>query len=406
MKYLVMLGDGMGDRPVAALGNRTPLQAAETPCMDRLAREGDCGLVRMLQPGLPLGSDVANLAVLGYAPEKYYTGRSPIEALGIGVDIGEEDMVFRTNLVHTRGEGAEEIMVDHSSGKITDGEGAELFAFLQKEFGGGEFDFYFGASYRGVMIWRGGRRLVGKDLRLAPPHDILERRVADYLPAGEGSERLWALAERAAKLLPSQPVNAARAARGERIANRIWFWGEGTKPGLSSFFEAYGVRGAMVTAVPLLAGIANGTGMRLMHVEGATGDINTNYEGKAAAAIRAFSEGAELVFIHVEAPDECGHDGNAEEKALSISYIDARILAPVTEWLERSGEDYGVLLLPDHATPICERTHTLDPIPFVRWFRGRTPGHPAASYCEADAARTGLSVPRGTELIASFLSVK
>lgn len=405
MRYLVMLGDGMGDRPVAELGDRTPLQAAEKPVMDRLAREGDCGLVQMLKAGLPLGSDVANLAVLGYAPEKYYTGRSPIEALGIGVDVGAEDMVFRCNLVNTRGTGADEVMVDHSSGKITDEEGGELFRFLQERFGGGEFDFYFGASYRGVMIWRGGRDKCA-DLRLAPPHDILEQKIADHLPAGRGSDVLWELCREAAKLLPDQPVNRARREAGKREADRIWFWGEGTRPALSGFFDAYGVQGAMVTAVPLLAGIANGTGMRLMPVEGATGDIHTNFEGKAQAAIRAFSEGSQLVFVHVEAPDECGHDGNAREKQLSIEYIDRRILRPVTDWLSASGEPYGVLLLPDHATPICERTHTLDPIPFVRWYSTGAGQHPAERYDEASAAATGLRVEDGCGLMSRFLAVK
>ncbi len=405
MKFLVMLGDGMGDRPVESLGGRTPLQAAKKPCMDALARGGDCGLVNMLRDGMPLGSDVANLTVLGYDPAKYYTGRSPIEALGIGLSVSEADMVFRCNLVNTRVENGAEIMTDHSSGRITDAEGAALFDDLQTRFGGGQFSFHFGASYRGVMIWRGGRAKCGPDLRLAPPHDILEQRIADRLPAGTGAEELWVLMQKAAAELPAHPVNAARAARGLRTANRIWLWGEGTKPELSSFEAAYGLKGAMVTAVPLLAGIAAGTGMRRMPVEGATGDIHTNFEGKAAAAIAAFREGADLVFVHVEAPDECGHDGNSEEKALSIEYIDRRVLAPVKAYLDGAGTPYGILLLPDHATPVCERTHTLDPIPFVCWYSDRAGAHPAASYCEADAARTGLTVPEGVGLMRRFLSV-
>ncbi len=406
MKYLVMLGDGMGDRPLPEFDMKTPLGAANIPCMDNLARKGDCGLVHMLREGLPLGSDVANLSVLGYEPARYYTGRSPIEALGLGLPVGEDDMVFRTNLINTRGTGAEEVMVDHSSDKITDAEGRELCTFLQEKLGGGEFDFYFGASYRNIMIWHGGRKVCGADLSLTPPHDILERKIAGYLPAGGGADILWALCEKAAAILADHPVNVARRERGLKDANRIWFWGEGTKPGLSSFEAAYGISGAMVTAVPLLAGIARGTGMKLYEVEGATGDIHTNFEGKAEAAVTAFREGADLVFVHVEAPDECGHDGNAEEKKLSIEYIDRRILTPVTEYLAGTGEPYGVLLLPDHATPICERTHTLDAIPFVRYCSHKAGTHPAAGYSEAAAAATGLVEEKGTELMAKFLSVK
>lgn len=406
MKYLVMLGDGMGDRPLPELDMKTPLAAADIPCMDSLARGGSCGLVHMLKEGLPLGSDVANLSVLGYAPERYYTGRSPIEALGLGLPVGEDDMVFRTNLINTRMDGDCEIMVDHSSDKITDAEGRALCEYLQKKLGGGEFDFYFGASYRNIMIWRGGREKCGADLLLTPPHDILERPIAGYLPRGTGAEALWALCEKAVSLLRDHPVNAARREKGLRDANRIWFWGEGTKPALSSFAEAYGIRGAMVTAVPLLAGIARGTGMELCEVEGATGDINTNFEGKAEAAIAAFRRGADMVFVHVEAPDECGHDGNAAEKKLSIEYIDRRILTPVKAYLDGTGEPYGILLLPDHATPICERTHTLDAIPFVTFYSHLPGAHPAAGYSEAEAAKTGLSVAEGTTLMAKFLSVK
>lgn len=403
MKYVVMLGDGMGDRPVAELKHKTPLGAADKPCMDALAREGDCGLTGMLRENLPLGSDVANLAVLGYDPAKYYTGRSPIEALGVGIEVGKNDMVFRCNLVNVRGSGETAVMVDHSSDKITDEEGKVLCAFLQERLGGGAFNFYFGASYRNIMIWRGGRLKCGADLNLTPPHDILERNVKDYLPKGEGGAELFDLMQKAEGLLANHPININRRARGLRDANRIWFWGEGTRPMLDSYYLKYGKTAAMVTAVPLLLGIAKGTGMRVMPVEHVTGDINTNFEGKGQAALKALEEGADLVFIHVEAPDECGHDGNAEEKKLSIEYIDRRTLAPVVNALKSKGEPFKVLLLPDHATPICERTHTLDPIPFVIWSSERRGRYNADAFDEQSAAATGLYIPDGCSLMKRFL---
>lgn len=407
MKHIVILGDGMGDRPIESLGGRTPLGAAEKPYMDKFAREGLCGTTTTLYSDFPMGSDVANLSVLGFPPKLFYTGRSPIEALGLELDFGPDDMIFRANLVNVEGNSSlgECVMIDHSSDKITDEEAAELVGSLN-EILPPEIRLYAGASYRNILIWKDFLRFYDpSDISLAPPHDILGQKVSSYLPAGSGSEILLAISEKSRALLDMHPVNIARKAKGLRTANCLWMWGEGTKPCLSGFKEKYGLDAAMITAVPLLQGIAVGTGMKNIAVENVTGDINTNYEGKADAAVEALKAGADLVFVHIEAADECGHDGNTAEKIKSIEYIDSRVIGRILSRLGEINDEVKFLLMPDHATPICERTHTVDPIPFAIWSSARSFVPNAEAYDEASAAKTGFIMRESTDLMGYFINL-
>ncbi|MBE6999662.1 MAG: cofactor-independent phosphoglycerate mutase [Ruminococcaceae bacterium] len=405
MKYIVVLGDGMGGRPIEALGGKTTLEAAKTPYMDRMAREGECGILKTLIDGYPMGSDVANLTVLGYEPRKYYTGRSPLEALGLELDIGEKDLVLRANLVNiSESDPMSAKMVDHSSDKITDAEALELVEALQAILPP-DMELYAGASYRNILVWHNYLENYDYKLELAPPHDILEQDVKAYLPAGNGADVLWELTQKSVKLLESHPVNLARAEKGLKMANCLWMWGDGTRPMLDSFEGRYGLKGAMVTAVPLLEGIAFGTGMKKQKVANVTGDIHTNFEGKANAAIDALKNGFDFAFLHMEAPDECGHDGNAAEKVESIEYVDGRAVKIIFDRMAELEDEVKILLLPDHATPIEARTHTADEIPYVIWSNRRElPGH-AEGYSEKAAKATGIRVEDGTQILKHFLSL-
>ncbi|MBE7041319.1 MAG: cofactor-independent phosphoglycerate mutase [Ruminococcaceae bacterium] len=401
MKYVVFLGDGMADFACNALGGKTPLECANKPNMDMIAKKGSLGLAKTVDDTLSPGSDVANLSVLGYDPLVYYSGRSPLEALSIGVDLQATDVTFRANLVTLSDEGdySQKTMVDYSAGEVSTQEAVELITYLQKELVIPGFSLYSGISYRHLLVWDNG----SLNVKLTPPHDISKKKVTDYLPGGEAGDVLLDIMKKSHMLLKNHPINQERIRRGKNPANSLWIWGEGTKPALDSFKEKYGLSGCMISAVDLLKGIGNGTGMQVATVAGATGNIDTNFEGKAEAAIKAFESGCEFVYIHVEAPDECGHQGQIEQKVKAIELIDEKIVGPVMNYLENSGEDYAVLLTPDHPTPLCVMTHVKDPVPFAIYKKGQKEAS-KLSYTEANAKKTGLFVEKGCELIKMLLN--
>lgn len=400
MKYAIILCDGMADRPVEALGGKTPLEAADTPNMARIAARGRVGRMRTLYDDLPTGSDVANLSILGYDPHQYYTGRSPIEALGLGIPLHADDTVFRMNLVTVSGDEpfAEKIMLDHSADKITTEEAEQLVAALADALGSDAMRFYPGVSYRHIFV------LSHADYHgtLTPPHDILGQKITAYLPAGERSAEFLDMMEKSYAILSAHPVNQARVARGLRPANCLWLWGSGKKPAYEPFAEKTGlVKGRMITAVPLLEGLAAGMGLEHPKIPGATGDYDTNYAGKAASAIDALQNGYEFVFVHIEAPDECGHDGDAVLKQKSIEQIDHQIIGPVYDALEALGEPYQLLITPDHATPVSVRTHTSEMIPFLLCdSRVHTAG---AVFTEAAAKTSDLVIADGYTLLGRMM---
>ncbi|MDR3766808.1 MAG: cofactor-independent phosphoglycerate mutase [Butyricicoccus sp.] len=395
MKYVIVLGDGMADEPIEALGGKTPLAFAQTPMMDQLAQTGEVGLAKTIPTGMKPGSDTANLAVLGYDPEKYYSGRSPLEALSIGVPMQATDIALRCNTVTLSDEPgipyAERTILDHSADEISTADAAQLIEAVRPVFENETYQFYVGTSYRHCLIWAGG---VVQDI--TPPHDILGKVIGDYLPE---DPKLRAMMEQSFDILDNHPLNVARAKEGKNKANSLWFWGAGTKPALSSFTEKTGKRGAMISAVDLLKGIAVGAGMQVLEVEGATGGLNTNYEGKAAAAVQALlQDGNDFAYIHVEAPDEMGHQGSVENKVKSIEYLDGRVIRPLYDALAASGEDFRLLILPDHPTPIRLRTHTGDPVPYLLYDSTAKLGT-GALYNEASAQQTGVFVEKGYTLI-------
>ena len=397
MKYIVVLGDGMADEPVAALGGKTPLEYAVTPAMDVLASGGELGMVQNVPEGMHPGSEVANLSVMGYDPEKVFTGRSPLEALSVGVKMEPDDIIFRCNVVTLTEEEPypEKTIVDHSSGEISTAEADALMDAIREHFNSEEFQFYTGTSYRHIMVWKHG-----KLARLEPPHDHLTQVIGPYLPQ---EPVLREFMERSFDILNNHPVNLKRAAEGKRKANSLWYWGAGTKPSLSSFTEKTGLKGAMISAVDLLKGIAVGAGMKICHVEGATGSLDTNWEGKAQAAIDALlKEDCDFAYIHVEAPDEMGHQGLTEEKVQSIEYLDSFIVAPIMKAMEDAGEDYRMLVLPDHPTPIRIRTHSSDPVPYVLYDSTRQLKK-KARYTEAEGKATGIFLPHGYALLDKLL---
>lgn len=360
MKYIVVLGDGMADEPIPELGNKTPLDAAATPVMDALAGAGIIGTVQNVPAGMAPGSDVANLSVLGYDPAANYSGRSPLEALSVGVQMDEDDVIFRSNIVTlTENEPyAQKTILDHSSGEISTEDADVLMDAIRAKFNSDTFQFYTGTSYRHILVWKGGRVC-----QLEPPHDHLGKVIGPYLPQETALRRMM---EESFDILNNHPLNLARAAQGKHKANSLWFWGAGTKPRVQNFYEKTGLKGAMISAVDLLKGIAVGAGMEVCQVPGATGSIDTNYEGKAQAAIDALlRDGCDYVYIHVEAPDEMGHQGRTQDKVKSIEYLDSRLIARVKQAMEEANEDFRMLVLPDHPTPIRIRTHTADPVPYL-----------------------------------------
>lgn len=398
MKYIVVLGDGMADEPIPALGGRTPLDAAVTPVLDELAGKGTLGTVQNVPAGMAPGSDVANLSVLGYDPAANYSGRSPLEALSVGVQMEDDDVIFRSNIVTlTEPEPyAQKTILDHSSGEISTADADILMDAIRAEFNNDTFRFYTGTSYRHILVWKHGRVSA-----LEPPHDHLGKVIGDYLPQ---EKVLRDMMERSFDILNNHPLNLARAAAGKHKANSLWFWGAGTKPKVQNFKEKTGLTGAMISAVDLLKGIAVGAGMKVYNVPGATGSIDTNWEGKAQAAIDALlKDGCDYAYIHVEAPDEMGHQGRVEDKVKSIEYLDSRLIARVKQAMEAAGEDYRMLILPDHPTPLRIRTHTSNPVPYLLYDstheQKRRERFTEESACNADNFE-----PNGYKLLERFLA--
>ena len=397
MKYIVVLGDGMSDEPVAALGGKTPLEYANIPCMDDLAAKGELGMVQNVPAGMSPGSEVANLSVMGYDPLTDFTGRSPLEALSVGVEMEPDDIIFRCNIATvTEPEPyAEKTILDHSSGEISTEDADILMDAIREAFNSEEFQFYTGTSYRHIMVWKHGRISP-----LEPPHDHLTQVIGPWLPQ---EQVLREFMEKSFDILNNHPLNGARAAAGKNKANTLWYWGAGTKPSIGSFQAKTGLKGAMVSAVDLLKGIAVGADMEICQVSGATGSIDTNWEGKAQAAIDALlKDGCDFAYIHVEAPDEMGHQGLTEEKVISIEYLDSRVIAPIRKAMEEAGEDYRMLVLPDHPTPLRIRTHTPDPVPYVL-YDSTCERKTAKRYTESEARASGIFEPKGHELMARFL---
>lgn len=397
MKYAVILGDGMADEPLKELGGKTPLEYAHTPVMDSLAGSGEIGMVHTIPEGMSPGSDTANLSVLGYDPRQYYTGRSPLEALSIGVPMEETDIAFRCNLVTLTQEGEYEDkrILDHSSDEISTEDAAVLLQAVAAQLQDETHRFYTGTSYRHCLIEKGG-----SVIELTPPHDILEQRIGAYLPK---DEMLCSMMKRSWEILANHPLNLKRMAEGKNPANSIWFWGAGTKPSLSPFEERFQKKGAMVSAVDLLKGIAVGASMTNITVPGANGGLDTNYEGKANAAADALlRDGFDFVYIHLEAPDEMGHQGSWERKVQAIENLDARILAPFVHALNDSGEEYRIAVLPDHPTPVRLRTHTGDAVPYLI-FDSRRRERDGKIYCERTAAASGRIIERGCDLMKILL---
>ena len=398
MKYIVILGDGMADEPIDALGGKSPLACAETPVMDELASKGEMGMVQNVPAGMAPGSDVANLSVLGYDPAVCYSGRSPLEALSVGVAMEPTDIVLRCNIVTLTEEEpyAKKTILDHSSGEISTADADILMDAIREAFNSDEFQYYTGTSYRHITIWKNGTMP-----QLEPPHDHLTQVIGPYLPK---EPKLRSMMEKSFDILNTHPLNLERAANGRNKANSLWFWGAGTKPSLQNFTEKTGLKGAMVSAVDLLKGIAVGAGMKVYQVPGATGSIDTNFEGKAQAAIDALTkDGSDFVYVHVEAPDEMGHQGLLKEKIQSIEYLDRRLIAPVKKAMEDAGENFRMLVLPDHPTPIRLRTHTGDPVPYVLYDSTRQ-RKSIQKYTEAEAEATGNFEPNGYRLIERLLS--
>ena len=397
MKYIVILGDGMADEPIAALDGKTPLACAKTPVMDELASKGELGMVQNIPEGMAPGSDVANLSVLGYDPAKCYSGRSPLEALSVGVAMEPTDIVLRCNIVTVTEEEPyeEKTILDHSSGEISTADADILMDAIRKEFNNEEFQYYTGTSYRHITIWKNGTMP-----ELEPPHDHLTQVIGPYLPK---EKKLREMMEKSFDILNNHPLNVQRAAMGKHKANSLWFWGAGTKPSLENFREKTGLRGAMVSAVDLLKGIAVGAGMKVYRVPGATGSIDTNFEGKAQAAIDALlKDGCDFVYVHVEAPDEMGHQGLLKEKIQSIEYLDRRLIAPVKKAMEEANEDFRMLVLPDHPTPIRARTHTGGAVPYVLYDSTRQ-RKTANKYTEEEAMASGIYEPDGYKLIEKLI---
>lgn len=400
MKYLVVLFDGMADYPVPELGGKTPLEAADTPNIDRLAKTATVGLVKSVDDGMKPGSDVANLSILGYDPKKYYTGRSPLEAGSIGIDMKTTDVSLRCNLVTLTDEEnyEDKTILDYCADDISSEDAEVLVNFLAEHLNNEEFTFYNGVSYRHCLIWDNGTTDVGT---LTPPHDITGKPIKEYIPNHPNAEKLYALMKKSYDLLKDHPLNLERIKNGKRPANSIWLWGEGVRAQLDDFKEKYGLKGSMISAVDLLKGIGKFAGMNVVQVDGVTGYIDTNFEGKAQAAIEEFKNGQDFVYIHVEAPDECGHRNEIDNKVKAISIIDKVILGPVTEYLRSQG-DFKVLVTPDHATPLSLMTHTNDPIPFFIYDSTKECAG-VDGFCERTAKETGLFIQPGYTIMGDFV---
>lgn len=404
MKNLVVLCDGMADYKFAPLGNQTPMTVAKKPTMNQLAQNGLVGLVKTVGDGFKPGSDVANLSVMGYDPNLYYTGRSPLEAASIGIAMNDTDIALRCNLVtlSQEEEYAQRTMVDYCAGDISTAEADELIQALKKAFvDSDEFTLYTGVSYRHCLIWHNGSQEIGE---LTPPHDISGQKITDHLPTTPAGKKLLAMMEKSYEVLKDHPVNQKRVERGLRPANSMWLWGDGKAVSLPAFEEKYGMKGAVISAVDLIKGIGKLARMDVIEVEGATGYLDTNFEGKAQAAMEALKE-HDFVYVHVEAPDECGHRCEPENKVKALELIDEKILAPCLHFLDENYEDYRILVMPDHATPLALRTHVSDPIPFLMYRKSKAQFHPDMEvYDEDHAAATGVYIDFGPNILKTFLN--
>lgn len=396
-KYIVVLGDGMADEPIESLSGKTPLEYADTPALDRLSKLSEIGLVHTIPEGMKPGSDTANLSVLGYDPKLYYSGRSPLEALSIGVPMKDTDIALRCNIVTISENNVpfeEQIIIDHSSGEISTEDCTELLKAVKKELQNETYQFYAGTSYRHCLIWDHGQVL-----ELSQPHDVLSQVIGPHLPS---DENLLFMMKKSYEILKDHPINRERKKKGLNPANCCWFWGAGTKPALSSFEEKNGVKGMMVSAVDLLKGIAVGAGMGVARVEGANGGLNTNYEGKTNAALTALKNGYDFAYIHVEAPDEMGHQGSVEKKVKAIEYLDQRVIGPLTRALDEEKTDYRLLVMPDHPTPIRVRTHTADSVPYLLYDSADHKEH-TWNYNEKEAKESGNFIAKGHTIIDKLL---
>ena len=399
MKYIVVLGDGMADKPIPELGDKTPLEYAKTPMMDSLAQLGEIGMVHTIPDGMKPGSDTANLSVLGYNPRKYYSGRSPLEALSIGVPMKDTDIALRCNIVTLSEEEdnyEDRTIIDHSSSEISTEDAAVLLEAVRKELETDTYKFYVGTSYRHLLIWD-----KGEVVDLVQPHDVLGQKIGDKLPENEDLRNMM---KKSYDILVNHPINIERKKRGLNPANSCWFWGAGTKPSLSSFSEKTHLKGAMISAVDLLKGIAVGASMKVINVEGANGGLNTNYAGKAQAAVDVLTkDGYDFVYVHLEGPDEMGHQGSVEKKVKAIENLDEKIINPIVAGLEAAGEDFRMVILPDHPTPISLRTHTGDSVPYLLYDSTDKQQHDW-KYNEAEAAKTDNYIAEGHTLVDYLLS--
>lgn len=394
MKYIIILGDGMADEPISGLDGKTPLEYAFTPMMDELSKLGEIGLVHTIPDGMKPGSDTANLSVMGYDPKIYYTGRSPLEALSIGVDMKPEDIALRCNIVTVSDNDVpyeEKTIIDHSSSEISTKDAAVLLDAIKAELESDIYKYYLGTSYRHLLIWD-----KGEVVELTPPHDILGKVIGDYLP---DDKALKDMMKKSYEILNNHPLNKARREKGLNPANSIWFWGAGTRPALSSFEKKNKKTGAMISAVDLLKGIAVGASMTNIEVEGADGTLETNYEGKAEAAVKALTQdNYDFVYLHVEAPDEMGHQGSVEKKVKAIEYLDQRVIRLVIDELDQRAVDYRILILPDHPTPISVRTHTSSPVPYLLYDSTNRLTN-TWSYNERSAKESGNYISEGYKMI-------
>lgn len=402
MKYIVVLVDGMADEPMAVLEGKSPLEVAHIPMIHSLAQKGEIGLVKTVPDGMSPGSDTANLSVMGYDPKVYHTGRSPLEAASIGVDLKVTDVTFRMNFVTLSENGAylDQEIIDHSAGDLTTEEANILLQDVKKHFSTESLQFYLGTSYRHLLLWDHG--LEGFDL--TPPHDILGRPIKDYLPKGDGVESIAQMMEASYDVLKDHPVNKKRKEQGLRPANAIWIWGEGKKPLLDPFVEKFGIRGSVISAVDLIKGIGLLAGLKTIEVEGATGNLHTNFRGKGEAALKGLVEGDDFCYLHIEAPDECGHQGDLEGKIESIEKIDALVVKVIVDGLKAQNIPYRMLILPDHPTPIRTRTHTSEPVPYVLYDSTNEAYHPEHLFTEAAALKSGNYIDAGWLMMKKLFS--
>lgn len=394
MKYVVVLGDGMADEPIEELGGKTPLEYADTPVMEKLSKMSEIGLVHTIPEGMSPGSDTANLSVLGYDPKIYYTGRSPLEALSIGVDMKETDIALRCNIVTVSVDDLpyeEKTIIDHSSSEISTEDAAVLLEAVRKELENDVYKFYLGTSYRHLTIWD-----KGSVVPLTPPHDVLGRKISEYLPKEEALKEMM---KKSYDILVNHPINVERMEKGLNPANSIWFWGAGTRPALDSFENKNNKKGVMISAVDLLKGIGVGAKMKNIIVEGADGTLHTNYEGKANAAVKALTEdGYDFAYVHVEAPDEMGHQGSKERKIQAIQFLDEKVIKVIADALEEKNVDFRMLVMPDHPTPVAVRTHTSNPVPYML-YDSTDKKSESWSYNEKDAKASGNYIAEGHMVI-------